>query len=168
MRKKNGFTSIELLVSFIIVSAIAIGLFDVILNYRNQEQIAAYEATIQSYINTLTKTIQDDLIKRKLASVTISGNQVNFTFEEKDGTSETARLIVLKDDENEQSIRYGIKDEEINYPIPNIADLTIDRYKFQTIGNVGAQFLSIEIILKHPNFDTDKRILITSPIQYTK
>ena len=36
---KKGITSVELLVSFIIVSTIVVGMFNLIMNYRNKEQI---------------------------------------------------------------------------------------------------------------------------------
>ena len=41
MRKLNnkGITAIELLVCFIIVSVIVVSLFDLIISYRNREQI---------------------------------------------------------------------------------------------------------------------------------
>ena len=37
--KNKGMTSIELLVSFVIVAAIVVSLFNVVMNYKTKEQI---------------------------------------------------------------------------------------------------------------------------------
>lgn len=161
MRKKNGFTSIELLVSFIIVSAIVIGLFDVVLNYRNKQQISAYETSIQSYINEMTKLMEDDLIKRKLTAVTVSGRQAVLTFQTPKDGSTVSNLIINQTD---RYIQYGEAGKEMKYPIPNIMDLEITNYKLEKSNN----FFVIEVVFLHPNFSKQKRIRIATPINYTK
>ncbi len=167
MKNNKGFTSIELLVSFIIVSAIAIGMFDLVLNYRNSQQVASYETTVQSYINNMTKMIQDDLVKRKLASVTLSGSrQATFTFTNPDnkGANTNAVLKINVSDEmcSNCFIEYGPSGQTVKNKIPNIADLTIQKAEIK----VDSQFLIVDILFKHPNFENSKRIYITAPINY--
>ena len=64
MRKINnkGITAIELLVCFIIVSVIVVSLFDLIMSYRNREQIEEINNEVVAFSNNLQKVIQDDLI----------------------------------------------------------------------------------------------------------
>ena len=65
---QKGMTSIELLVCFVIISAIVVSMFDMILNYQNQQQIERIKNEIVSYSNNIQKVIQDDLIKGHLIS----------------------------------------------------------------------------------------------------
>lgn len=71
MKKLNnkGMTSIEILISFIIVTAITISLFDTVTSYKTKQQIESYKNIITEYKNSLTKIINDDIIKYKLAMV---------------------------------------------------------------------------------------------------
>ncbi len=167
MKNQKGFTSIELLVSFIIVSAIVVGLFDVILNYRNTQQIASYEMTLQSYINEMTKMIQDDLVKRKITAATVTGKQATLTFDK--ATSENSKTSTLEIYQSDAAcntdchIQYGPVGNTIRYPIPNIADLTIQSASI----SIQNQFLVVQILFDHPNFKGKKQIYITAPINYT-
>ncbi len=73
MKKLNnkGMTSIEVLISFLIVTAIAISLFDTVTSYKTKQQIESYKNTVIEYKNSLTKLINDDIIKYKLATVSV-------------------------------------------------------------------------------------------------
>ncbi len=68
----KGLTSIEVLISFIIVTAITISLFDTVTSYKTKQQIESYKSTITGYKNSITKLIYDDIIKYKLAAVSKS------------------------------------------------------------------------------------------------
>ncbi len=163
MLDKKGFTSIELLVSFIIVSAIAIGLFDVVLNYKNKQQISSFETSLQAFINTTTKMIQDDLIKRRLTNASISGSSVTFYLKTaKDGSNQTHLVL----NQSEMFIRYGATGKEIRYDFPKIVDLKIASYQFKFVGSGTGRFISLEIVLEHPNLNQKKRLLITAPVNY--
>lgn len=65
----KGMTSIEVLISFIIVTAITISLFDTVTSYKTKQQIESYKSVITEYKNSITKLINDDIIKYKLAAV---------------------------------------------------------------------------------------------------
>jgi len=71
MRRLNhrGITSIELLISFVIVTAITISLFDVVTSYKTKQQIESYKSTIMTYKSSITKVIYDDILKYQLATI---------------------------------------------------------------------------------------------------
>ena len=51
MLNKKGITSVELLVCFIIISTIVVSMYNLILNYRNREQIEEINNEVVSYAN---------------------------------------------------------------------------------------------------------------------
>ena len=77
MKKLNnkGITSIELLISFIIVTAITVSLFDVVTSYKTKQQIESYKNTITEYKSSVTKVIYDDVLKYHLAVISDSAQQ---------------------------------------------------------------------------------------------
>lgn len=82
MRKLNnkGVTLIELLVSFSVASIIIISMFNVVLSYQREASMETIKSEIVSYKNTITKTIQNDIIKGNLRSVNlVVNNQSNKT-----------------------------------------------------------------------------------------
>lgn len=82
MRKnERGFSTVELLVCFIIVTTIVISMFDLIMNYKNRQQVESINSQMVTYKNTVTKVIEDDIIHNGgMSSVTRSGNTLTFTF----------------------------------------------------------------------------------------
>lgn len=87
MRKLNnkGMTLIELLVCFIIVSAIVVSMFNVIMNYTTDEQTEVVRNDITNYKNVITRIIQKDIINNGLSSVSLdsfgkNGNNDCYTF----------------------------------------------------------------------------------------
>ena len=74
MRKLNnkGMTTAEILVSFILVSLISAILYSTVSNYNTKRQTENYKLQINTYKNTLTKAIQDDLIKNGVTNATIT------------------------------------------------------------------------------------------------
>ena len=73
MRKLNnkGMTTAEILVSFILVSLISAILYTTVSNYNTRRQMENYKLQINTYKNTLTKAIQDDLIKNGVTNAVI-------------------------------------------------------------------------------------------------
>ena len=60
---EKGFTVVELIVSFVIVMTISIGLFTTVDSYRNNQQQELYKKTVNSYMNEILASIQNDNIK---------------------------------------------------------------------------------------------------------
>ena len=70
----KGMTSVELIITFAILSLIVVGMFDIVLSYKDKEQKEAIESSIIDYENKLQKIIQDDLTKGHLINVQKSEN----------------------------------------------------------------------------------------------
>lgn len=65
----KGMTLIELLVCFVIVSAIIVSMFNVIMSYKTEEQTESIRSDIIAYKNSITKMIQRDIIQYELKEV---------------------------------------------------------------------------------------------------
>lgn len=198
MKKKlnrKGMTAIELLLTFTILSFIVVGLFDIVLNYKDKEQKESVRNTIIDYENKLQKAIQDDLIKRHLTSVTIDDNsgenKISATIKIKDdgtigynspdanspvplaydpsGHFLTSKLVI---DFSTNTISYGYDENIIDYPVPTFSgennNLTINKDKtyIETRGS-DKSFLVIKISFNHPDFEEDElSFSIVCPIDY--
>lgn len=160
----KGMTAIELLITFTILSFVLVGMFDMVLNYKNKEQKESLRTSIMDYENKLQKTIQDDLIKGHLVNAVVY-NKTNASFQmTNDGNYQTNLSIDLSN----FNIIYGESGKEITYPLPKITDLII-KTEETYIELVGTDhpFLKINIALSHPDFeDEELSFSITTPINY--
>ncbi len=166
MLNKKGMTSVELLVCFVIISAIVVSMYNLILNYRNREQIEEVNNEVISFSNNLQKVIQTDLIMGHLIDVTdVSENGYNATFSF-DNPDEYSTYISIKPDEG--IISYGKSDNIIDYKIPAIADLSLSPDSSITYVSSSNEYLKINIILTHPNFpDETYSFMINCPLAYS-
>lgn len=179
---QKGMTSIELLITFVILSLVVTGMFDVVLNYKDREIIESIRATVVEYDNSLQKLIQDDFIKGHLQNVTINTTNPNLltaTFQmEKDATTATTYVTTLQIDITNGIISYGRSGEVVKYPIPKFdtsygsnstISLALDKDKtfIKTIGDTN-KFVNITITYIHQNFkDGELTFSITSPVNYS-
>ena len=168
MKRLNnkGMTAVELLVCFIIVSTIVVSMFNLIMNYRNREQIEEINDEVTNYINNLQKDIQDDLIKGHLVSVdNISEDSYSATFSF--DTPESYQSSININPTN-GVISYGRVGNVIDYKIPAIADLNLSSdSKIEYVTSSTVNYLKITITLTHPNFDNEEyTFTITCPINY--
>lgn len=145
MRKLNnkGFSTVELLVCFVLIVIITVSMYSTVSTYRNKQQIESYKEKIMTYTNLLTKEIQDDLIKRGLVSVSVSEAQDDYKHSEsyailmtfRDGSKKNLKIerILARDYDYDASldgswednndyfmISYGNVGAETKYPIPNL------------------------------------------------
>ena len=176
---QKGMTSIELLITFVILSLVVTGMFDVVLNYKDREIIESIRATVVEYDNSLQKLIQDDFIKGHLQNVTINTTNPNLltaTFQmEKDEPPATTYVTTLQIDITNGIISYGRSGEVVKYPIPKFdtsygsnstISLALDKDKtfIETIGDTN-KFVNITITYIHQNFkDGELTFSITSPL----
>ena len=165
MLNKKGITSVELLVCFIIISTIVVSMYNLILNYRNREQIEEINNEVVSYANNLQEVIQGDLVMGHLVSVSNVSNdgyKATFTFDTPNNYTTTLTI-----NPNSGVISYGRSGEVINYEIPNIADLMLLRdSKIEYLSGVNG-YIKITIILNHPNFtDETYSFMINCPVNY--
>ena len=161
----KGMTAIELLITFTILSFVLVGMFDMVLNYKNKEQKESLRTSIMDYENKLQKTIQDDLIKRHLVNAVVY-NKTNASFQmtNDDGNYQTNLSI----DSSNFNIIYGESGKEITYPLPKITDLIINTEEtYIELVGTDHPFLKINIALSHPDFeDEELSFSITTPINY--
>ena len=165
MLNKKGITSVELLVCFIIISTIVVSMYNLILNYRNREQIEEINNEVVCYANNLQEVIQGDLVMGHLVSVSNVSNdgyKATFTFDTPNNYTTTLTI-----NPNSGVISYGRSGEVINYEIPNIADLMLSRdSKIEYLSGVNG-YIKITIILNHPNFtDETYSFMINCPVNY--
>ena len=162
---QKGMTSIELLVCSVIISAIVVSMFDMILNYQNQQQIERIKNEIVSYSNNIQKVIQDDLIKGHLISAdNLSADKKSVTLTMNDPSNYQTSLQIKA---NEGVISYGRLGDVIDYEIPAIADLYLSNdSEINVLPGVNG-YIEIKIVLNHPNFEDEEYIFtITCPLNF--
>lgn len=169
MKRLNnkGMTAVELLVCFIIVSAIVVSMFNLILNYRNREQIEEINNEVINYANVLQKDIQDDLIKGHLRAIMKIADDYTATFLIEEPTYD---FVSLKIDYENGVIKYGSNSDRIDYKLPDIDGLEISSdSKIEEITSSAVNYLKITIILTHPNFENGEySFTITCPVNYSR
>ena len=166
MRLNNkGITSVELLVCFIIVSTVVVSMYNLILNYRNREQIEDVNNEVVAFSNNLQEVIQSDLVMGHLVSVSnvsVDGYSATLTF---DSPNNYTTTITIKP--NEGVISYGKSGDVIDYEIPGIADLMLSPDSSIEYIPATNGYLKITIILTHPNFtDETYSFMINCPVNY--
>ena len=165
MLNKKGITSVELLVCFIIVSTIVVSMYNLILNYRNREQIEEVNNEVVSFANSLQEVIQSDFVMGHLVNVTnvsADGYSATFTFDTPNSYTTTIKI-----DPDRGVISYGRSGEVIDYKIPGIVDLMLSSDSKITYIPASNGYVKIDIILTHPNFtDETYSFMINCPVNY--
>ena len=165
MLNKKGITSVELLVCFIIISTIVVSMYNLILNYRNREQIEEINNEVITFSNNIQEVIQSDLIMGHLTEVSnvgIDGYTATLAFNNPNEYTTTISI-----NPNTGVISYGRTGDVIDYEIPAIADLMLspDSKIEYLAGDNG--YLKITIILTHPNFPNETySFMINCPVNY--
>ena len=165
MLNKKGITSVELLVCFIIVSTIVVSMYNLILNYRNREQIEEVNNEVVSFSNNLQGVIQSDFVMGHLVSVSNvseDGYSATFTFDTPNSYTTTIKI-----DPDRGVISYGRSGEVIDYEIPGIVDLMLSSDSKITYIPASNGYVKIDIVLTHPNFtDETYSFMINCPVNY--
>lgn len=157
MKKLNnrGLTTIELLISFVLLAILVVSLYGTVETYKNRQSIEEFKDEIYTYKNLLTKEVQSDLIKKGLIDVKIentpldASNSANIipekykaTFYFRDGSHtvlETTRIVA--DDYGASAttattcpsgrndkfvVSYGTDGNMYDYPLPSVGYGTND------------------------------------------
>ncbi|MDD6224594.1 MAG: glycine-rich protein [bacterium] len=130
MKKLNqkGLTLIEVIMTFTLIMVIIAGLLTIIMNYRHRISIESKRLELVTYKNTLTKEIQDDILKLGLREINEEGDCVipdqfsscsNIVF--KNGEEKILAISKIDDEDpekelqllNNKYIQYG----DTKYPI---------------------------------------------------
>lgn len=183
---KKGMTTVEILVSFVIVAVISSTIYTTVSNYATRREIESYKLELNTYKNLLTKEIQDDLIKKGLLNVSKeekrNGNADEFDirFTLKNGEQKHLKITrQLTDDVLETSPtrnyddNFKVEYNEVEYPIPDfgfsynqnkkiVKDLRLTNVIVKTENNVFSLFLGFQ----HQRLSTKYGINIVCPINY--
>ena len=181
----KGMTTIEILVTFVIVMVIVISMYNSISNLNDRKTIASYKQSLFTYKDLLTKEIQDDLIYKQLVNVDIQNNKAVLTFKDgsikelvidKKAALENASEEIDTCDTPSNSLIDTISYNGISYPLPDlgsdnvktnngctkVSSLTIDSSSITSENNI----FHLKVVFKHPDFGTKYSIDIVSPINY--
>lgn len=154
----KGLTIVEVIVAFSVIMIVLTGLLTIIMNYRYEVQASYAKLELQTYKNTLTKEIQDDLLTLGLAEINDGGKCtaannvarfsecINIVF--KDGTEKI--LAVSKIEPNNRNLlenKYIYYDSEkhvLNDELPPNDKIPAGRSleEFQTIYIANSDFVS--------------------------
>ncbi len=196
MKKLNnkGMTIVEILVCFVLVALITVSVYSAISSFNNKRNIESYKEKIYTYKNTLTKLIQDDLVKNGLISAKydppsdLSNEIYTVTLGFRDGTSKklivTRQLardydesVAAKEDCGDSCTKvndsFMINYDGIDYSIPDLGEYENEVgevVKDLRINNIdidaSGNVLSIYIGFYHPDLSTRYAISIVCPINY--
>lgn len=149
MKRLNnkGITTIEVIISFVIVVIITASLYTTVSNYNQKRLIENYKSKIYTYKNTLTKEIQDDFIKIGLTHASYK-NEHNAAStihtvecELRDGTKRKLEITQRFTESNYHTgdptvddyfmIKYGNEEagDLLEYPLPNLGQSITDEVK---------------------------------------
>ena len=181
----KGMTTVEILVSFVLVVVISVSLYSMVSTYTNKQHVESYRDKITTYKNLLTKEIQDDLIKKGLISASV--NKVDNTTELKMTFKDGSTRVLLVQQQlskgydgtgefqrnDEFSIEYGKSGDTTRYVLPELGrdtnaagekvyDLRIHKVDI----NIDDNILTIKIDFYHPDFSNHYGIDIVCPINF--
>lgn len=115
---KKGFTTVELVLTIILVTTLMATITSVTLVYRDRADYEEAIASVKDYKNTLTKIIYDDILDttNPVTSIIYDSNNNAYTLVRKDNSNPiTLKIInVNENDKKEVGIEYG----GIKYLVP--------------------------------------------------
>ncbi len=185
MKKLNnkGLSIIELLVCFVIVAVISVTLLNIIMDYNSLQETEHIKNLIKSYKNTVTKTIQSDIIKYGLSDVNVDSTQENelkliLTFNNlptiKEDNSKTKYLIVhASDDENYIIYQDTVKEDEdyINQDVKYLLPTTTNINDKDSDGNKNKKdirFRELPQTIDNDRFITNDIFYLYIPIEHSE
>jgi len=191
---KKGMSSIEILLAFVLASIIMVTLFNVVFVYKAKQQTESVKNELEVYMNTLTKTIQNDMLEKGIESVNIypvtkpdgrnhenaESHKIEITYKR---PSETKVLEIIKvpnlnvDSIKAPNLPPDAIDEEfiiiydgIEYPIPAVGKYdyrgkqTYDLKINEIRVSDSNEMFELYIGFIHPDLGTDYSIKIVNPI----
>ena len=191
----KGVSIIEIVLTFALIMVMTMGMLSIVFNYREKASISMEKLDLDTFKNTLTKEIQDDILTLGVKEINTSGecltnaelnSCINIVF--LDGTSKA--FGISKVDNNDvdsienKFLYYGGLKYKIVDKLPNKIPTGEKAVDFQTIkiqdqnilstdsmvlenGTV-VTFYSIDVYISHIDFDEDFGIHITTTSEVTK
>ena len=69
----KGMSIIEIVLTFALIMAMVIGMFTIIMNYRDKASLSLKKLEMDTFKNTLTKDIQDDILNLGVKEINTDG-----------------------------------------------------------------------------------------------
>jgi len=158
---KKGFSVIELLVSFVVISVIVIGMLNVIFVYRTKITSGDANVQMRNYKNNLTKDIMDDVINKKVKEVKIlSKRSLRIYY-----LDNTSKVLEMSDTSTvdgivNKSITYGGRVYEVVEKLP-------DSTNYDDLKNAEViEFIDNEILVNEEKVGTNNLYNIDINIEY--
>lgn len=133
----KGFTLVELIVSFVLITVISLALFKTTLTLQQQQQHSIAKNKYKSFLIVLNNTIQMDFIGDKMQSITSCGDNCYDIIYENSGEK---RLSV-----EDNIITYGSTKEKLPSDYKFIGDIEFTSYVSDSVGNDSFILLTISI-----------------------
>lgn len=113
---KKGFTTVELVLTIILVTTLMATITSVTLVYRDRADYEEAIAGVKDYKNTLTKIIYDDILdtSNPVTSITYDSNDNTYTLVRKENSITLKIININGTDKKEVGIEYG----GIKYLVP--------------------------------------------------
>lgn len=160
MNKEKGFSSLELLISFIIISLLTTAMFRTVLVLNNKLFYYQHTSVLTIFRGTIMNIIQKDLMENGLSNIVSCGsNCYNIVFS--GGNSKRLELNI-----DNKTLKYGNFAESLSKDASFIDDITLTN---ETIDGISAgkynKILNIKIPIKSDIYD--ERYDINIVYQYT-
>lgn len=147
---KRGFTIIELLVSFVLISIVTFALFRTVLSIERIQQQNIYDNMFQSFQTMISKDLGNDLLNKKIISISKCDTNCYDINYEKYGT------IQLKIDKDNGIFTYGNITEALPKKYKFIDDIQVE--KLITNENNINSYITITLFIKSEYSDNIKSL----------
>lgn len=145
---KKGFTTIELIMSFSIISILLVGLMAFVMTYRNRVSNEELRNNMLDLKNTITKVVYDDIVSDKYVNIAACvASNTCAVFKDKDNVSHELKVV---NKNSEQYFNY----DGLSYLIPEhvlIRDFEIRNNELLS---------HLKIVMHHEILNDDYEILI--------
>lgn len=122
MKNKRGFTLVELLVSFVLITAVSVALFRTTLSMQQKQQVNLAKNKYKAFTTVLNNTIQKDFLTDRILSMTENDtNSFEIVYEKKGKVNFTV-------DRENNTIIYGGTKEKLPSDYKFYDDVTIRFY----------------------------------------
>ena len=191
----KGVSIIEIVLTFALIMVMTMGMLSIVFNYREKASISMEKLDLDTFKNTLTKEIQDDILTLGVKEINTSGecltnaelnSCINIVF--LDGTSKAFGTSKVNNNDVDSiknkflyydGLKYRIVDKlpnkipdgrkAVDFQTIKIQDQNILSTDSMVLENgTVVTFYSIDVYISHIDFDEDFGIHITTTSEVTK
>ncbi len=141
----KGFTTIELILTIVLVVVIMATITNVTYTYRDRSEYEKTLTEVTNYKNNLTKIIYDDILKGPNRVVGIS--KINNNSYRLYTTTTTAKSFQIIDETSKVGINY----DGVEYLVPGCEDglVTLETVSFYSANNI----YKLDVVFRHRNLE---------------